>query len=65
MVIDGFPDLVRQYAARHGLTKTALATLAGLHENTLRDLDKPNWSPSWKTATALSRLLQADTDEAA
>ena len=48
-----FRDEVRAFAARHSLTKTALAKRAGLHANTLRRFESDEWSPNWRTLEAL------------
>lgn len=63
MSIESFPEVVRRYADQRGLSKAALARMAGLHPNTLRDLDKQGWSPNWKTALALNDLMKSSVND--
>jgi len=48
------PNDVRAALKHPGIvSRAALAREAGLHENTLRSVDSPEWSPRWKTLVAL------------
>jgi len=58
------PDDVRAALDHPGISSRAqLAREAGIHENTLRNIDSPDWSPRWKTLVALcsaaDRLISA------
>lgn len=60
-----FRGEVRLFAARHNLSKAALARRAGLHTNTLRNLDSDDWSPNWRTIEALRAVMRDTPAEAA
>jgi len=53
------PDEVRNAITRHGISKAELARRAGVHANTLANVEAAEWSPNWKTLEALCRA----TDE--
>lgn len=53
LFVDASIDRIRAYRAALGLSKSALARAAGLPESTLREFDRPSWSP---TATTLRKL---------
>ena len=40
-----------------GLSRSGLARAAGLHANTLRDLDEPGWNPTAETLRKLESYL--------
>jgi 3,4-dihydroxy 2-butanone 4-phosphate synthase/GTP cyclohydrolase II len=45
-----------------GLSRSGLARAAGLHANTLRDLDSPDWNPTAETLRKLESYLFASDD---
>jgi 3,4-dihydroxy 2-butanone 4-phosphate synthase / GTP cyclohydrolase II len=45
-----------------GLSRSGLARAAGLHANTLRDLDQPDWNPTAETLRKLESYLFANDD---
>jgi 3,4-dihydroxy 2-butanone 4-phosphate synthase / GTP cyclohydrolase II len=45
-----------------GLSKSGLARAAGLHANTLRDLEEPDWNPTAETLKKLESYLFANDD---
>lgn len=47
------PDEVRDAISRSGITKAELARKAGVHANTLANVEADAWSPRWKTLEAL------------
>ena len=48
-----------------GLSRSGLARAAGLHANTLRDLDQPDWNPTADTLRKLESYLFANDDSPA
>ncbi len=48
---------VRDHLVETGLTRSALAKAAGLHANTLRDLDAADWNPTADTLKKLEAYL--------
>jgi 3,4-dihydroxy 2-butanone 4-phosphate synthase / GTP cyclohydrolase II len=48
-----------------GLSRSGLARAAGLHANTLRDLDAPDWNPTADTLRKLESYLFANDDRPA
>ena len=42
-------DRIRDHLAETGLSRSGLAKAAGLHANTLRDLDDAGWNPTAET----------------
>ncbi|WP_199554511.1 3,4-dihydroxy-2-butanone-4-phosphate synthase [Sandaracinobacteroides hominis] len=50
-------DRIRDHLADTGLSRSGLAKAAGLHANTLRDLDQPGWNPTADTLSKLESLL--------
>ena len=54
---------IRQFRDQRGLRNATLARMAGLHPNTLRDMDEPDWSPRLRTLEALETVV--DQHEAA
>ena len=48
---------IRSFKRERGLTNSRLARDAGLHENTLRDIDKPKWNPRVRTVEKLQRRI--------
>lgn len=59
MVIETLLQRVRSHLASPGVTKAGLAAAAGLHPNTLRDADSPDWNPKLETLKALEPHLPA------
>lgn len=49
------PETIRDAVARQGITKKELAERAGVHPNTLANIELPNWSPRWNTLERLCR----------
>jgi 3,4-dihydroxy 2-butanone 4-phosphate synthase/GTP cyclohydrolase II len=49
---------LRDHLAATGLSRSALAKAAGLHANSLRDLDQPGWNPTSETLGKLEAFLQ-------
>lgn len=58
-VIRRHPDDVRDAVNRCAIAKADLARRAGLHPNSLADLDSPDWNPRWQTLDALCRAAEA------
>ena len=50
-------DRIRSHLASTGLSRSGLARAAGLHANTLRDLDEPGWNPTAETLRKLEAFL--------
>ncbi|MCS6986901.1 MAG: 3,4-dihydroxy-2-butanone-4-phosphate synthase [Sphingomonadaceae bacterium] len=50
-------DRIRQRLAETGLSKAALARACGLHPNSLRALDRPDWNPTAETLGKLEAWL--------
>ncbi len=50
-------DRIRSHLAASGLSRSGLARAAGLHANTLRDLDQPGWNPTADTLSKLEAFL--------
>ncbi len=42
-------EKLRNLVTEGGLSRSGLARAAGLHANTLRDLDAPDWNPTAET----------------
>jgi 3,4-dihydroxy 2-butanone 4-phosphate synthase / GTP cyclohydrolase II len=55
-------DKLRSLVADGGLSRSGLARAAGLHANTLRDLDRPDWNPTADTLRKLETYLFANDD---
>jgi 3,4-dihydroxy 2-butanone 4-phosphate synthase / GTP cyclohydrolase II len=53
---------VRAHIAEGGVSRSGLARAAGLHANTLRDLDAPDWNPTAETLRKLEHYLSANDD---
>ena len=50
-------ERIRQALAESGLSRSGLARAAGLHANTLRDLDRDDWNPTAETLSKLEAYL--------
>jgi 3,4-dihydroxy 2-butanone 4-phosphate synthase/GTP cyclohydrolase II len=50
---------IRTAVAQSGMSRAALARAAGLHPNSLRSLDSPNWNPTAETLGKLEACLAA------
>ena len=48
-----------------GMSRSGLARAAGLHANTLRDLDAPDWNPTADTLRKLETFIFAQDDSPA
>jgi 3,4-dihydroxy 2-butanone 4-phosphate synthase/GTP cyclohydrolase II len=53
---------LRHLVTDGGLSRSGLARAAGLHANTLRDLDQPDWNPTADTLRKLESYLFANDD---
>ncbi len=58
-------DRIRSEVAERGISRSGLARAAGLHANTLRDLDAPDWNPTAETLRKLESYLSANSDRPA
>ncbi|MHB9879858.1 3,4-dihydroxy-2-butanone-4-phosphate synthase [Pacificimonas sp. ICDLI1SI03] len=54
-------ERARDLVASGRMTKSGLARAAGLHANTLRDMNAPEWNPTSDTLKKLQRVLDAGT----
>jgi len=52
-------DEIRAYWKGSGKSRWRLAEDAGLGRTTLRDIDKPDWSPSVATMRKIQALMEA------
>ncbi|AYJ86151.1 3,4-dihydroxy-2-butanone-4-phosphate synthase [Sphingomonas paeninsulae] len=55
-------DKVREHVSIGGVSRSGLARAAGLHANTLRDLDSADWNPTSDTLRKLETYLLANDD---
>ena len=55
-------EKLRHLVTDGGLSRSGLARAAGLHANTLRDLDAPDWNPTADTLRKLESYLFANDD---
>jgi 3,4-dihydroxy 2-butanone 4-phosphate synthase/GTP cyclohydrolase II len=58
-------EKLRKLVTEGGLSRSGLARAAGLHANTLRDLDQPDWNPTAETLRKLEAYLFAADDSPA
>ncbi len=58
-------EKVRRLVVEGGMSKSGLARAAGLHANTLRELEDPEWNPTAETLGKLERFLFANEDSPA
>jgi 3,4-dihydroxy 2-butanone 4-phosphate synthase / GTP cyclohydrolase II len=58
-------EKLRAHVANGGVSRSGLARAAGLHANTLRDLDAPDWNPTAETLRKLEAYLSANDDRPA
>jgi 3,4-dihydroxy 2-butanone 4-phosphate synthase / GTP cyclohydrolase II len=58
-------EKLRTLVTDGGLSRSGLARAAGLHANTLRDLDQPDWNPTADTLRKLETYLFANDDSPA
>ncbi len=56
---------LRTLVSDGGMSRSGLARAAGLHANTLRDLDAADWNPTADTLGKLERYLAANSDRPA
>ncbi|MFM9977446.1 MAG: 3,4-dihydroxy-2-butanone-4-phosphate synthase [Sphingomonadaceae bacterium] len=56
---------IRDHVATGSVSRSGLARAAGLHANTLRDLDAPDWNPTAETLRKLETYLSANSDRPA
>ncbi len=54
-------EQIRKRVAGSEITRSGLARAAGLHANTLRDLDDPDWNPTAETLRKLEIYLAANS----
>lgn len=52
------PNEVRTAINDHGISQAGLAREAGVHKNTLRNVQDEGWSPNWKTLQALCQAAE-------
>jgi 3,4-dihydroxy 2-butanone 4-phosphate synthase / GTP cyclohydrolase II len=55
-------DRVRNLVVNGGMSKSGLARAAGLHANTLRDLEDSDWNPTSETLRKLETFLFSNDD---
>ena len=55
-------DRVRRLVTDGGMSRSGLARAAGLHANTLREIDSPEWNPTAETLRKLETFLFANDD---
>ena len=55
-------EKLRSLVTVGGLSRSGLARAAGLHANTLRDLDQPDWNPTAETLRKLEAYLFANDE---
>ncbi|MBA4047870.1 MAG: 3,4-dihydroxy-2-butanone-4-phosphate synthase, partial [Sphingomonas sp.] len=55
-------DRIRHLVTEGGMSRSGLARAAGLHANTLRDIDAPDWNPTAETLRKLEAVLFASDD---
>jgi 3,4-dihydroxy 2-butanone 4-phosphate synthase/GTP cyclohydrolase II len=53
---------LRNLVTDGGMSRSGLARAAGLHANTLRDLDQPDWNPTADTLRKLETFIFANDD---
>jgi 3,4-dihydroxy 2-butanone 4-phosphate synthase / GTP cyclohydrolase II len=58
-------EKLRALVTEGGLSRSGLARAAGLHANTLRDLDQPDWNPTADTLRKLETYLFSNDDSPA
>ncbi len=58
-------EKLRTHVANGGVSRSGLARAAGLHANTLRDLDAADWNPTAETLRKLEVYLAANDDRPA
>jgi 3,4-dihydroxy 2-butanone 4-phosphate synthase / GTP cyclohydrolase II len=58
-------EKLRAHVANGGVSRSGLARAAGLHANTLRDLDDAEWNPTAETLRKLEVYLAANDDRPA
>lgn len=58
-------ERLRSLVQSGGLSRSGLARAAGLHANTLRDIDSPDWNPTADTLRKLETYLFANDDSPA
>ena len=55
-------EKIRRLVTEGGMSKSGLARASGLHANTLRDLETPEWNPTAETLRKLEHFLFANDD---
>ncbi len=58
-------EKLRTHVAEGGVSRSGLARAAGLHANTLRDLEDADWNPTAETLRKLENYLAANDDRPA
>jgi 3,4-dihydroxy 2-butanone 4-phosphate synthase / GTP cyclohydrolase II len=58
-------EVVRKFAGERKLRPATLARLAGLHPNTLRGMNEPDWSPSLATIEKLEEFMSRQPERVA
>jgi 3,4-dihydroxy 2-butanone 4-phosphate synthase / GTP cyclohydrolase II len=57
-------EKVRRLVTEGGMSRSGLARAAGLHANTLRDMEEADWNPTAETLRKLEHFLFANDDAA-
>jgi 3,4-dihydroxy 2-butanone 4-phosphate synthase/GTP cyclohydrolase II len=55
-------DRIRSIVDDGSVSRSGLARAAGLHANSLRDLDSPSWNPTAETLRKLEQWLEHGSD---
>ena len=55
-------DNIRALLAQKSISRSGLARAVGLHANSLRDLDSPDWNPTAETLRKLESWIEANAD---
>ncbi|MBB4632485.1 3,4-dihydroxy-2-butanone-4-phosphate synthase [Sphingosinicella soli] len=58
-------ETIRGLVSKGDLSRSGLARAAGLHANTLRDIDSPEWNPTAETLRKLELYMASNSDRPA
>ncbi|MBW7945493.1 MAG: 3,4-dihydroxy-2-butanone-4-phosphate synthase, partial [Sphingomonadaceae bacterium] len=58
-------ETIRGLVGKGELSRSGLARAAGLHANTLRDIDSPEWNPTAETLRKLELYMASNSDRPA
>jgi ribosome-binding protein aMBF1 (putative translation factor) len=59
-MLDQTLQRIRDFATARGLSPAALARQANLHPNTLRDMHRADWRPSFSTLSRLELVMRGE-----